>query len=507
MKVVWWLAGVVLAGCSSLSAGAAETPAAEAFEGGRGNEAGSADEPAPLAPPVGMGRKVMVPRRAQWLADAVTAEYGGVPAAVALREVTRGRPLRLDVRDGGVLVQSPPGAVTVQEHVSAICWQSGWSWRAEEGVLLVRDIETRTFSLTAQPGNVEATLKLRALSGGKGAGGEDGGEDGGDQVAVELAPYTEEVAELVRVVLGIAGEEDEREEAAGDETEADPRTAVVALPSANAVVVTARPHLMREVEREIGIYNHATARSVRLHVALYEIERRGGGERGIDLSALRAAAVGFGLRVSAGSPTAGAGAVATLDFMEGNRAEGSGVILRWLETAGDVHVSLDDVVEVRNNAVASVNTTETRQFVAQVSQQFQSAAGAGLGTAVSGGPQVLFDELRLGWSMALQPTIVGGRVTVRLALSRRALIDERPYSFGDGAVQGLNFITDDFNRLMSVTLEDGETKILTSLVNKSVRGSRQRVPWLWWFGRGETRAEREHEVVLVMKSEVLGDGG
>ena len=464
----------------------------------------SPKQPQPVSPV----REVIPPRAAEWLAETVTAEYQGIPATVAVRELTRGRPVRLDVAGVDPLVHSPPGAVTIRQHVETICGQSDWAWRAEGGVLVIRDIETRTLAIAAQPGSVASSLKLRALS--TDAAGTAGGDaEDGDVVDIELAPYVDEIADLVQTVLGIGdgAEGQEAGESVPRFPPPDPRTGVVVLPSANAVVVTARPHMMRQVEREIEAYNAATARTVRLHVALYEIERRGGGERAMDLNALRDAAVAFGLRVSTG-PTAGAGAVARLEFMEGNRAHGSSAVLRWLETVGDVEVSLDDVVEVRNNAVAAVNTTETRQFVAQVSR----AGPAGVPAEEDGAlgllgafapPEVLFHELRLGWALSVQPTIIGQTVTVRVALSRRALVEERPYSFGGGAVEGTNYVTDDFNRLMSVTLEDGETKMLTSLASKARRESRRRVPWLGWLGSGGTRSARDHEVVLVMKAEVL----
>ena len=515
MRLAAVMGMAVVAGCTTAPVEPVdpeEPPSTPALEKGPAAPEVAQEWPGTESPkrprPVGAVREVMTPRAAEWLAETVTAEYQRIPATVAVRELTRGRPLRLDVAGADPLVHSPPRAVTIREHVEAICGQSDWAWRAEAGVLVIRDIETRTLTIAAQPGSVASSLKLRALSTDEAGTGGGDGEDG-DVVDVELAPYVDEIADLVRTVLGI-GDGEERlgaGESAPRFPPPDPRTGVVVLPSANAVVVTARPHMMRRVEREIEAYNAATARTVRLHVALYEIERRGGGERGMDLNALREAAVAFGLRVSTG-PTAGAGAIARLEFMEGNRGHGSRAVLRWLETVGDVEVSLDDVVEVRNNAVAAVNTTETRQFVAQVSRAGPSGVPTGEDGAlgllgVFTAPQVQFHELRLGWALSVQPTIIDQTVTVRLALSRRALVEERPYSFGGGAVEGTNYVTDDFNRLMSVTLEDGETKMLTSLASKARRASRRRVPWLGWLGSGGTRSERDHEVVLVMKAEVL----
>ena len=437
-------------------------------------------------------REVLVPRGAEWLGEALEAEYAGVAASVALRQVTRGRPLRLDVGGLDPLVGSQPGAVTVQDHVTSICAQADWACNAVGGVLVVSDMETRTLRVGVQPGTSQASLKLRALSSGEEEPGRGEDETG---VEVGFAPFLDEVVGLVETVLGIGGEED-GEDAAGPTV--DPRTGVTVLPSANAVVVTARPHMMRAVERELAKFNEGAAQTVRLHVAVYEVSSRDGSERGVDLWALRDAAIGFGLRVEAGS-TIGTGGVARVDFLEGNRAHGSRAVLRWLESAGTTRVSLNEVLEVRNNQVASVDATETRQFVAQISQ----GAAAIAAVLEVGPPEVLWKELRLGWSVALQPTIVGEQVTVRVALSRRTLIEERPYSFGGGAVEGVNFVTDDLNRMMSVTLRSGETKLLTSWGNATSRKTESGVPWLGWLGRGGRDEEREHEVVLLMSAEVL----
>ncbi|MCY4059200.1 MAG: hypothetical protein OXG44_14480 [Gammaproteobacteria bacterium] len=75
-------------------------------------------------------------------------------------------------------------------------------------------------------------------------------------------------------------------------------------------------------------------------------------------------------------------------------------------------MSLNEVLEVRNNQVASVDATETRQFVATVSQGPRVIGG---GVEI-GPPEVVFEELRLGWAVALQPTIVGDQVTIRVEL-------------------------------------------------------------------------------------------
>ena len=432
-------------------------------------------------------KQVVVPHDAKWLAERLTAEYRGLPASVAIRQVTQGRPVRLDVGGDDPPVESPRGATSIGEHVQSICRQADWSFSIVAGTMIVTDIETRTFPLAVQPGATAATMQLRSLAGGQESAA-------GNRMDLALRPYEEEIVGLVRTVAGIPS--DGRDSSGAVETVADPRTSVVVLPSANAVVVTARPHVMRRIAREIERYNRATSQTVRLHVALYEVETSRTNDRGVDLGALRDSASRFGFRVS--SPMVGAGGIAAWNFERIIGTHRGRAVLNWLRTVGRTSVSLDDVVEVRNNAVAMVDATETRQFVAQVSRQTEIAGPSQFAT-----PQVEFDELRLGWSLALQPTVAEQAVTVRVALSRRELVDERPYSLGEGAIQGTTYTTDDFNRVMSVALRSGETKLLTSLANSARRESTQRVPWLRWIGDGTSKARSEREVVLVMTAEVL----
>ncbi len=446
----------------------------------------SSQEP-PLSPwdrgnPIGPSNEAPAMPDAGWLGDGLTAEYRELPASVALREVTQGRPVRMDVGGADPLVDSPSGAASIGEHVASICRQADWFCTVDDSTVMVTDIETRMFPLSVQPGSVSSSMRLRALAGGEAASA--------NQVNLVLQPYEDEVVGLVQTAAGIGPA------AGGAGAPTDPRTSVTVLPSASAAVVTARPHVMRRVAREIQRYNRSVSRTVRLHVAMYEVEATGTNDRGIDLVVLRDSAHRFGLRVVPAT-TGAVGTVAELSVERGNAGHGGRAVLRWLRTLGRTTVSLDDVVEVRNNAVATVDATETRQFVSQVSRQTEIAGLSQLAT-----PQVEFDELRLGFSLALQPTVVEDAVTVRIALSRRDLVEERPYSLGGGAVQGTTYTTDDLNRVMSVALRSGETKLLTGLAN-SVRTERtRRLPWLPWIGDSVSKRRSKREVVLLLSAEI-----
>ena len=448
--------------------------------------------PAPRAAGVAPAREVRVPRDAAWLGDPVTVHYSGIRASMVMRQLAGRRPIRLafDVLESGdPLVAAPPAAVTIQDHLEAVCGQADWTYSVSGGTVLVHDMETRVFPLSVPPGRTSSRMVLRGL--GAGAGGDAGGEGPGNDVVVESEPYAEEIGGFVEALLGMDGDED------AESAAVDPRTRVWVLPSANAVAVTARPHRMRLVERELAAYNETAARVVRLRIVVYEVDVSDTDERALDLQALRSAGTALGLRISPVSD-AGSGGAVRLDFVAHDRFDGSRVVLEWLRTAGRTSIEFQDQVEIRNNQMASVDATETRQYLERFSRQTQSAGATSFET-----PTVEFGQLRLGWSINLQPTIEGDSVTVRVGLSRSSLVEERPYSFDGGSVQGTMHVTDDYNRRTSVTLASGETRLVTMLADENERTSARRVPWLPWLGDGRSRKSRDRETVMMLTAEVL----
>ena len=461
------------------------------MEGEREELAPPMEEGAPRSAAVAPAREVRVPRGAAWLGDPVTVHYSGIRASMVMRQLAGRRPIRLtfDVSaSGDPLVAAPPEAVTIQDHLEAVCGQADWTYSVSGGTVLVHDIETRVFPLSVPPGRTSSRMVLRGL--GAGADGNAGGEGPGNDVVVESEPYAEEIGGFVEALLGMDGDEDA-------ESAVDPRTRVWVLPSANAVAVTARPHRMRVVERELAAYNETAARVVRLRIVVYEVDVSDTDERALDLQALRSAGTALGLRISPVSD-AGSGGAVRLDFTAHDRFDGSRVVLEWLRTAGRTSIEFQDQVEIRNNQMASVDATETRQYLERFSRQTQSAGATSFET-----PTVEFGQLRLGWSINLQPTIEGDSVTVRVGLSRSSLVEERPYSFDGGSVQGTMHVTDDYNRRTSVTLVSGETRLVTMLADENERTSARRVPWLPWVGDGRSRKSRDRETVMMLTAEVL----
>ncbi len=481
--------------------------------------------------------EIRVPAAEAWLDRPLRAHYRELCAHNAIRALVQDRPVRfeLDPAEQGAIpmVRRLKSARTVRGHLDSIAEQANWSWSLNNGVLRIRDIETRRFALSSQPGSYSAGLGLRNLN-------ESGGAVADNKLNLALDPYAEEIEAHVRDLLGLgaggAGSASAPspvpDEAVGVDgftgqtggpvctyrppfhTGApDYRTSVRVSPSANLLTVTARPNQMREVEALLADFDGAVSRIIRIQLSLIEVDFRDGKKRDLALSLIRRSSE-LPLHLLLGSSSAsvlsgddsigifggtirneGGAAIAGTYTEEGEREAGSSAVAQWLDTLGDASITYDDTVEVLNNRITSVDLTRTRQYISKLIREVE---GDELSTEVE------FEDLRTGLVVHLQPTArADGRITLTLGFSRSALVGTNPYNFG--TVQGETHETDDFNRLLSISLKDGETRLLASLSDSETREESSRIPFFGRFGLGTSRnqSSRNREIVMMITATVI----
>lgn len=433
-----------------------------------------------------------------WLNSPTDAVYKDIPATLALSQIVGAYPVRMLFEpDADPKVRGPASALTIRDHLQGICSQSDWSYSFADGVLLVNDVETKIFRLASQPGTSNARLQLRNLGSGdsqQAAGAEN-------NLTVDLDPYAEEVMEILQATLGFdvavdtANPSADRPDAASVDESPESRTRVALLPSANAVLVTTKPHLMRLVDRALEEYIAATSRMVQVRITFFEVDRSKSNERSLNLNLMRMAAGAFGLSVQPGESTTSPSAL-SLSF-KGGWADSSAVA-RWLNTTGKTTISFEDSIEVRNNAVASLDVVRTRQYVRSITRSQQL-----VGSTTLNSPEVEFDQLRVGWSIHIQPTIADDLITLRIGLSRSDYVDEVPYSFDEGRIAGTHFVLDEYHRMMAVSVADGETRLITSMANKESRLNKRSTPFLPWVGDSRRKVGRERDTVMMLSVDLI----
>ena len=473
--------------------------------------------------------EITIPVAEAWLDRVFRGRYRTLRADLAIRALVQDRPVRLELEMEGnreiPMVRPDPAARTIREHLDAVAAQANWSWALDRGAVLISDIETRWFALSSQPGEYSAGLGLRNLNQGGGGVANQGME-------LTLNPYTEELVTQIRSVLGLgAGDaaaaapafvnhEDDQGEIGTPVFHsgvADPRTSVTVAPSANLLVVTARPNAMRKVEALVDRFNGDASRVVRIQLSLIEVAFEDEQKRNLALSLIRNGSGSF-IQVLLGNSSQaivedllgissetivdeGGGSVSGVYDKDGKWG-GSNAVAQWLDTLGDATIALDDTVEVLNNRIASVDLTRTEKYVSKITREYEEDSNQ---VEI----EVEFDDLRTGMVVHLQPTArADGRITLTLGFSRSALVARRPYDFG-GSIEGETHVTDDFNRLLSITLRDGEPRLLASLSESETRGGKSRIPIFGRFGipTSGDRSFREREMVMMITATVVDTSG
>ncbi len=428
--------------------------------------------------------RITIPRVSAWLDKRITARFNNLDARSAIDLVVQKRPVRYNTGDSAAqqTVKWSPSALTIRDHLDSITAQADWSYRVEKGVVQVYDIETRHFALAAQPGATQADMKMRNLS-ASGSGGSD------NTVSVTLDPYTTELVGLVQSVLGL-----EAESTGPQQT--DPRTAVAILPAANQLVVTARPSAMRRVEDVIRRYNFSTSAIVRVHISIMEVDISDSEKHSLLLDIVRRSDhFSTGLEII-GDITGSAGALAGAVTRPDSPYRGSGLIYNWLKKFGDTSIAYDDTIEILNNHVASIDATRTESYVSKI-----TFTVTGSGESESRTPEVEFSELRTGLAIHLQPTVRDNQITLRMALSRSSLVDRIPFNYS--GIEGENFVTDDFNRVLSVSLQDGEPKLLMSFSEAVVSDQKEKIPFLGILGNSSDTQDRSRETIMMITASVV----
>ncbi len=478
------LASLLLSGCvGGKKADDPDTKIREALE-----RIEAARQELPDSKPV--AKRIEVPRAEAWLSRKLAARYEDARADQAFQWVAQSRPVRFNfiVAEDAPKVRWSPRAGTIRQHLDAIAAQADWSYVVERDVIQVYDIETRHFALATQPGSTDSSLGLRNLANADSAPTDNTAE-------ISFDPYQAEIQQAVEGVLGLDGD--------AEGLAIDPRTRVTIAPSANLLVVTAQPHAMRKVERVMDRYNGSSAAIVRIALSILEVEFSDRKERDLLLQLLRDSndlplSVIMGLPAGLSGYTGSASNVGVLGPSDApGRYTGSGAVIEWLDEFGEASVQYDDTVEVQNNRVASVDVTRTRQYVSRISFEVVGEGANAIAT-----PEVEFEQLRTGLVMHLQPTLVDDRITVRMGMSRSSEVGEHPYNFS--GIQGTNFVTEDFNRVISVSLTDGEPKLLSSFSQNETRNAkRSRIPFLGPLGRDRSDRRRE-TLLLITATQVQG---
>lgn len=423
--------------------------------------------------------RVGVPPDAPYLLDQISVTYAGMPAVELLKQILPPGQVRfadtLAINGGGPLIQKPPFAQLRVEHLEAICAQANWAWHTTKGVVVIASVETRSFEIGSTPGQSIGRV-----------GGDGLHNDSNNRNRTEVSSNTH--ASLMSAVESLVG------------IEAKSQARVSLAPEANLLLVTATPDVMSRVESFMKEFNGRMNRRISIEYVLYEVDVTETENRGIDVQALRNAALSGGYNFLGSSFTPGTSGELSLTFEEGNSFDGSSVILGWLRGIGNAEMAMRKKVIAQNNQVTALRDMDTVRYVGRVALDRQIS-----GSTESNSPNVDIEELNTGESWAVLPTIVDDRVYLRLALTRANLTGFDEYDFANGEVSGRLPQSNEKDLTLPISLIDGETRIITNLSSTQTRTSENGMPLTSWlpFMKSRNHSERRIESVVAITARIL----
>ena len=437
--------------------------------------------PVPLATPT--AKHVSIPDSAQWLTEHLEVKYGPIPASLALKQLVPGGVLRFAFAlEEDPSVSQPLGAITRMDHINAVCMQANWAWQVHQGVVTVTDMETRSFTIQAPPGQSVNQL----------------GTSPDTTSQSQLNYFSDAYTELYEAVKGVLALNE-----AGAADGGGSRGRLSLLGASGQLLARAPPATMRVIAQLVGEYNQRINRRVALEFVLYEVDVTETDTRHLDLSAIRDAAISSGIFFQGSNFNSGSNAgELSLRFKTGSsRLGGSELILNWLKTQGETSIRLRKKVVALHNQVTLLRDVETTRYVVKVAVERQVS-----GPNETSSPSVEVNELQTGESWAVLPAIDAERVHLRLALNRAALLGFDEYSFDAGNISGRLPQSTEKSVGLPITLADGETRLITNLSSTITQSSRARSPllaWLPWLGQSKDDQERRVESVITMTAHIL----
>ena len=498
-------AAVFLAGCNTNRIAPVERNALEDYVAEiQSRQAVEAGQP---QPPAGQEfRKTELPPDALFLGTARRAHFDTGFARDVIRALAAPHPVLFSIESSAnPTVSAPSGAVTLKDWLDSIAVQADWDYQVENGVIVFRDWASRVIPLAALAGTSTAELKTTTGS---------ALTEQVNQLDVATDAYAE-IEGLVQRILGVEGSEVisagdeprtiefENEDGTVQELALDPSLEALLTPqtderspqfsvsrAANFLFVSARPNQVREVMQVVEQHNARVSKRAVINITIYDVVFREGEDRRLDLNVLRNAARGLNLKL--GSPTAVNDTLSIVRTSEpAARGWSQELILRWVESSATVSDRTERRFEVANNrAVTFLDTTEI-SYIKNISA---AAITDTLATET-----VEIGAHQLGQAFTVYVSIVGDRVNMQLATNNRRVREQRPNTRG-----GTLYDIDNIDRMIPMTLVDGETRILMHTRNANTRTTLARNRILPVVGDEKDDSEVEGETVIVISVDIVG---
>jgi len=422
--------------------------------------------------------------------------------------------------------------VTLEQALDAIVLPQGYTYQISNGVLRVglARVQTRIFSLDyvalSRIASTSTTVQRRIGGGGGGVANAISGAAGGgaDQISsMSVTDLWDELrVALVALVFDAAVGRSPTDSSAASTTggggsvnaptigggsagarsfsrvDADGRRLII-NPIAGTIVVTASPAKLAEVATFMTAFEGSVQRQVLIEAKIVEVRLNQTSQFGIDWSQVSKAN-----NLNLGVATNNAPASGTLTLTLGGGGTKINVVLRALESQGDVSVLSSPRVSAMNNVRATFNVTTDQVFFEVTSTPITNANGV-----VGNNQQVTPRTISVGIVLDVLPQIAADNtITMNIRPHVTSVVDFAEFKLDNGSFISVPNVevreTDTIVRARA-----GETIVIGGLMQNSVTNTRtgvpglQSVPIVGGLFKGKSSVTSKSEMVIFITPTIV----
>ena len=326
-----------------------------------------------------------------------------------------------------------------------------WEWESN-GVRFFKT-QSKTFRISALPGNTSLKSKIGTQSSGSGGGSESASSNANaeQEAGTEftgLSVWTG-IEESIKMMLSTNGK-------------------ISVTPSTGTITVSDTPLVLAQVEKFVDEQNIALSRQVVINVKVLSVDLSDSDEYGINWNAVyQNISSSLGLSLSnIVTPSVGATNM-TLSVLSGSNWSGTTAMIDALSKQGRVSQVTSASLVTLNNQPAPIQVARQTSYLAS-SQTTIGTAGSGNTTTLQPG------KITTGFSMSMIPHILDtNRLMLQYSGDISSLIRIGQVSSGGSTIQTPEVDTRNF--LQRVIMNGGETLVVTGFEQFNLTGNTQGV--------------------------------
>ncbi|WP_175952018.1 PilN family type IVB pilus formation outer membrane protein [Burkholderia sp. BCC0405] len=393
---------------------------------------------------------------------------------------------------------------TLRGLLDAACARFGVFWKYEQGTIRFFFTDTRTFQVSAIPGDSSLNASVVSgatsdgTSGGSQSGGSGGGAGGSGSGTTGLtANNTANTAvnSQLSVFNGLQSAIQSMLSRYGSS---------VASPATGSISVTDTPDVIERVAEFMAQQNRSLSRQVMLNVTVLSVSLKAGDAYGIDWSLVyKTVSAQFGISNPFMPAAVTPGDLSATVLSPTSRFNGTKLLIRALSQQGTVRRKTSASVTTLNNQPVPVQVATQTGYLASVSTT--NTANVGSSTALTPG------TVTTGFNMTLLPHVLDdGTVMLQFSTNISSLLQLKEVSSGTG--RGATRIqtpdVDMRNSLQRVAMKSGETLVISGYegTNDSLDERGIGTPKMFALGGGY-EAQRSREVIVILITPVTQRGG